>query len=152
MHARCDPTFVHNRAMYTSRNFIGAEELRSPGVDKLCDWFISFVHNNHPAFYKEHSPFRVREMCLSLTFRFFQFPMLGLVLPPGALFIASGCTILLYSLLLAIYRLVFHPLAGFPGPKAAAFTKWYEFYFDILKGPGGQYAFEIKRLHEIYGK
>ena len=78
--------------------------------------------------------------------------MRGLVLSPVALVAVSSCTVLLYSILLAVYRLLLHPLAGFPGPKVAALTKWYEFYFDILKGHGGQYAFEIKRLHEIYGK
>ncbi len=79
------------------------------------------------------------------------FPMLDSVLSPWGFLIASSCTALFYSVLLAIYRLFFHPLARFPGPKLAALTKWYEFYFDIVKGEGGQYAFEIKRLHEIYG-
>lgn len=77
--------------------------------------------------------------------------MPALAISPGAFIAAASCIVLLYSLFLAIYRLFFHPLASFPGPKLAALTKWYEFYFDILKGHGGQYAFEIKRLHGIYG-
>lgn len=57
-----------------------------------------------------------------------------------------------YSIYLAFYRLVFHPLAKFPGPKLAAATYWYEFYADLMIGPfPGQGAYHIERLHERYG-
>ncbi|KAL9620400.1 MAG: hypothetical protein Q9160_005100 [Pyrenula sp. 1 TL-2023] len=48
-----------------------------------------------------------------------------------------------------IYRLWFSPLAGFPGPKLAAVTSLFEFYFDFLKQ--GKYCFKIEQMHEAYG-
>jgi hypothetical protein len=50
---------------------------------------------------------------------------------------------------LAIYRLYFHPLAKFPGPKLAALTRGYEFYYDVIKC--GMYLKKIEKLHEKYG-
>lgn len=67
-------------------------------------------------------------------------------------FVALGAIALLYGSLLVVYRLTLHPLKHFPGPKLAAATKWYEFYFDVLKGQGGLYAWEMRRMHEKYGK
>ncbi|KAM3072433.1 hypothetical protein ACMFMG_009234 [Clarireedia jacksonii] len=61
------------------------------------------------------------------------------------------CCGILYAIAVVIYRLFLHPLAGFPGRKFAATTKWYEFYYDIFKAPGGQFAWEIDRMHDEYG-
>lgn len=49
----------------------------------------------------------------------------------------------------AVYRLYFSPLAKFPGPKLAALTLWYEFYYDVIKR--GRYTWKIAELHERYG-
>ncbi|KAH8653079.1 cytochrome P450 [Tricladium varicosporioides] len=49
----------------------------------------------------------------------------------------------------AVRRLFFHPLSHIPGPKLAALTWWYEFYFDGIKE--GQYVFKIQELHKQYG-
>lgn len=57
---------------------------------------------------------------------------------------------LLYMIYLAIYRLYFSPLAAFPGPKIAAATGLYEFYYDWWLS--GQYIFEVEKMHKKYGK
>ena len=61
-----------------------------------------------------------------------------------------GGALFVYRLLLTVYRLVFHPLAEFPGPKLAAATRLYEAYYDVLQG--GKYIFQIGELHKQYGK
>lgn len=48
-----------------------------------------------------------------------------------------------------LYSVFFGPLAKFPGPKLAAFTLWYEFYYDVVLK--GRYTFRIKEMHEKYG-
>jgi hypothetical protein len=62
---------------------------------------------------------------------------------------ATIAAVTLYTVYGAIYRLYLSPVAKFPGPKLAALTFWYEFYFDIVKH--GSYVYEIKRMHEKYG-
>lgn len=62
-----------------------------------------------------------------------------------------GATIiwLLYLVSLATYRLYLSPLAKFPGPKLAALSKWYEFYYEVVKK--GQFTFRIQEMHKKYG-
>lgn len=48
-----------------------------------------------------------------------------------------------------VYSVYFGPLSKFPGPKLAAATLLYEFYYDIICK--GQYTFKIRELHKIYG-
>ncbi|RHZ67349.1 cytochrome P450 [Aspergillus thermomutatus] len=54
-----------------------------------------------------------------------------------------------YFLVQSIYRLFFHPLSKYPGPKLTAITFLYEFYYDVIKG--GKFLFQIEKMHERYG-
>jgi hypothetical protein len=55
----------------------------------------------------------------------------------------------LYVAGLYVYRLFFHSLAGFPGPKIAAISLWYEFYYGVIQR--GQFIFHIHDLHKKCG-
>jgi len=57
---------------------------------------------------------------------------------------------LAYWICLAVYRLYFSPLAKIPGPKLAAVTLWFEFYYDVIKR--GRYTWKIAEMHEQYGR
>ncbi|EEU47498.1 uncharacterized protein NECHADRAFT_77981 [Fusarium vanettenii 77-13-4] len=65
----------------------------------------------------------------------------------------TGCLLagvwLIYLIQLVIQRLWLSPLAHIPGPKLAALTQYYEFYYDFVLG--GQYTFKIIDMHEKYG-
>ncbi|KAJ5771747.1 hypothetical protein N7520_002276 [Penicillium odoratum] len=52
-----------------------------------------------------------------------------------------------YVTLGVIYRIYLHPISHFPGPKLAAATHLYEFWFNRR----GDFLWEIKRLHGQYG-
>ncbi|KAE8138621.1 cytochrome P450 [Aspergillus pseudotamarii] len=54
-----------------------------------------------------------------------------------------------YPIVITFYRLYSHPLRNIPGPKLAAATHLYEWYYDLFLG--GRYLFEIERMHERYG-
>nr|UWK20198.1 cytochrome P450 [Trichoderma psychrophilum] len=47
------------------------------------------------------------------------------------------------------YNLYLHPKRSIPGPRLAAMSSLYEFWFDIVRD--GKYPEEIKRMHEVYG-
>lgn len=59
------------------------------------------------------------------------------------------CVLLVYTVYGAIYRLFLSPLAKVPGPRLAALTEWYEFYYEVIKR--GRYTWKIAELHEKYG-
>lgn len=52
----------------------------------------------------------------------------------------------LYTISLAVSRLFLSPVASIPGPKLAAFSFWYEFYYDVILR--GRYTWKTAQLHE----
>ncbi|KAJ5816656.1 hypothetical protein N7447_008889 [Penicillium robsamsonii] len=54
-----------------------------------------------------------------------------------------------YTLVMVIYRLHFHKLSRFPGPRLAAATGLYEIYFSAW-GPG-IFKYEIENMHRKFG-
>jgi hypothetical protein len=65
------------------------------------------------------------------------------------LLISTFALWIVYLLGLATYRLYLSPLARFPGPRLAALSNWYEFYYDVMLQ--GNFTFHIQDLHEQYG-
>ena len=66
------------------------------------------------------------------------------------LLIASGPVLFVYIAGLYLYRLFLHPLSKFPGPKLAAISNWYEFYWDVVRQ--GDFTRHIQELHRKHGK
>jgi hypothetical protein len=75
--------------------------------------------------------------------------MTSLPRPSVVLSLAAGLICLVYLASLVVYRLYLSPIASFPGPKLAALSRWYEFYYDVILR--GQFTFHIQKLHKIYG-
>jgi hypothetical protein len=68
---------------------------------------------------------------------------------PGQAIVLAAFSLSLWLLYGVVYNLFFSPLAKFPGPKLAAITPWYEFYWDGIKP--GQYYFRIEKMHKEFG-
>lgn len=65
-------------------------------------------------------------------------------------YVGLTATLLAYAFSKIVFRLFFHPLARFPGPKLVAASGLYEFYWDAIRQ--GQYFREIDKMHRKYGK
>lgn len=62
----------------------------------------------------------------------------------GAIIAGIAC----HSFALVIYRLWFHPLARFPGPKLLAASTWYEACVDLTYH---DFPARLAKIHEEYG-
>jgi hypothetical protein len=67
---------------------------------------------------------------------------------PQSVSIALVSVLFLIFIARRVYSVYFGPLSQFPGPKLAAATLWYEFYYDVILQ--GRYTFKIKDLHQKY--
>ncbi|KAH0588957.1 hypothetical protein H2248_004739 [Termitomyces sp. 'cryptogamus'] len=62
--------------------------------------------------------------------------------------LAFGLAII-YFIALAVYRLFYHPLSKFPGPRLAAITDLYSAYYDLVLD--GVLLDHLEHLHRTYG-
>lgn len=76
--------------------------------------------------------------------------LVELLLPLPWCVLTYFLAILAGVLALTVYRVCLHPLSRVPGPKLAAATSLYEFYYDGYLG--GKYYWKILELHQQYGK
>jgi cytochrome P450 len=65
------------------------------------------------------------------------------------IFSAFAAIFIVRAIAIVIYRLFFHPLAEFPGPKYLGISRLFEFYYDVIKT--NQFPNVITDLHEKYG-
>jgi cytochrome P450 len=68
---------------------------------------------------------------------------------PGNIASTLALLLVLRTIAVIIYRVYFHPLAKFPGPKIAATSRLYEFWYQGIKTT--EYPEKIKKMHEKYG-
>lgn len=64
--------------------------------------------------------------------------------------VSASFVVLFIALFIFVKHLYFHPLRNVPGPKLAAATGWYEFYYDIIRG--GAYSHQYPKFHKKYGQ
>ncbi|PWY70840.1 putative benzoate 4-monooxygenase cytochrome P450 [Aspergillus sclerotioniger CBS 115572] len=66
-----------------------------------------------------------------------------------SLLLLVGLGVGIFQIPKIFYRLYFHPLRHIPGPRLAAITHLYDFYYNVYHE--GKLIFQIEELHKIYG-
>ncbi|KAL8789417.1 MAG: hypothetical protein Q9213_001174 [Squamulea squamosa] len=74
---------------------------------------------------------------------------MGIFSPSLANVAVAAAVLFVYIVCLYVYRAFFDRLSHIPGPKLAAATLWYEFYYDVILK--GKYTWEIGKMHQKYG-
>jgi len=72
--------------------------------------------------------------------------------PPMPFRLTCAIVVLLLGLCLvvvAVWRLFFHPLRSIPGPRLAAVTSLYRIYYEVILG--GEFLSKVIQLHDTYG-
>jgi hypothetical protein len=74
--------------------------------------------------------------------------------PPPLELLYKGPVYVLFAYLGAtifegVYNLFNHPLAEFPGPNLAAFSSWYQTYYEVFRKES--WIDVLERLHKKYG-
>lgn len=65
------------------------------------------------------------------------------------LLVAAACLVsLFYVIGMVVYRLVFHPLAKYPGPLLGRITDWY----SVIRSAAGDRHIHFLELHKKHGK
>ncbi len=67
-----------------------------------------------------------------------------------SLLFKAAVAALLFEAVRIVYRLTFHLLAKFPGPKLAAATSWYACWFNLPVDKS--YVKKLPELHDKYGQ
>ncbi|KAI9035564.1 cytochrome P450 [Aspergillus affinis] len=76
-------------------------------------------------------------------------PQLGATVNYTGLAVYLVGSFFIYGTAVVVYRLYLSPIAHFPGPRLAAATEWYEFYYQLVKD--GQWGRKIMDIHDEYG-
>jgi len=67
----------------------------------------------------------------------------------GALLLGALVVWIVYNVQQAVYNVFFHPLARFPGPRAAAATKLWKAYIECIKQES--FCHKLEKVHAQYG-